>query len=212
MSKPSADKDTALNKVSVATRRLLLTGLSIVLTPVMLISIFGPLINRINTLYLEHRLNQVPSVDYAALKSVLENEWSFALFSYNTQMFTLLLAYCFIFIEFGRIFLPVFRKHRGEKLSELISQSTTTVIVISTMVLMILVGGYTFLSGMFSSPKIVALYLQGDLFSETIKFPPIESPITIARGIIVLQGLLLYYWDKRSLPSIFHNNTNDKTD
>lgn len=168
--------------------------ISYISSPVMLVSLFGPMIQRINLVLIEQRINFDTGKNFVDLKNLLDNLTTHGLLSYNTQIFVLLLAWILVYTEAARIVFPrVFSEKRDN--------SNLTWLLLVILAIMFFLGLVAFLSGFFASPSLIKLYepvnlsVVGDL-----TFPPFSSRITICRGILILYSLFFSYWQMKVLP------------
>jgi len=196
-------------------RSFLAAAIGYFFSPVVIIALFGPLIQYVNIVILRHRLSFQSEESMSGLLEALDGLWVSALISFNNQMFVLLLAWVFIFIEFVRVVQPQIRDYSFNRLRKLANQSTSTYLMLLIVVLFFFGGMFTFLAGAFASPKLISLYKPASLETAgVLTLPPFNSNITIARGLIIFQSLFFSYWEKSVLPNLISkdNNTHNEID
>ena len=184
-------------------RFLIATVISSFFNPVVIISLFGPLIQYVNIILLRYRLSLQLEEPLSELYELIDNIWVQALLSFNTQLFVLLLAWVFIFVEFARVVSPLIRKYNLEEIRVLVNGSTISYVMGLAILLFLFAGIFSFLNGTFASPNSIPLYLPKDkALIGRLTLPPFNSSVTIARGLIILQGVFFSYWERRILPEL----------
>lgn len=176
--------------------------------PVVLISLFGPLLLSVNLLSLRDALGfhygaTGVSGDFAELKEVLSNTWAYALIDFNVQLYTLMLAWIIFYVEVFGIGLKVMRRHTVTRVAKVINESTISLLLAVGIVLLFFSGVLVFFSGTLSGPGTVSHYLPNGLhISGGIRIPPFDSHITWFRGLILFFGVFLSLWEQKVLPKI----------
>ena len=189
-------------------RSVLWSLLKALFHPVVLISLFAPLILSLNLIALRDMLGFPYGVaevsgEYAGLKEALSNIWAYALIDFNVQLYTLMLAWIIFYVEVLGIGIKLTQRHTVPRVTNVIKSSTISLIFAICIVVLFFIGLAVFLSGALSGPNTVSLYLPNGLhISGGIRVPPFESSITWFRGLIVLCGFTLSWWEQSVLPRI----------
>ncbi|MCG8092942.1 MAG: hypothetical protein JAZ17_04810 [Candidatus Thiodiazotropha endolucinida] len=176
--------------------------------PVVLISLFGPLILSVNLLSLRDALGfpygqMGVTGDFLELKTVLNDAWAYALIDFNIQLYTLMLAWLVFYIEVFGLSLKLMRRYTVSRLKDVINDSTKSLVLATGIVLLFFGGIVVFFSGSLSGPDVVELYLPNGLnISGGIRIPPEESAISWFRLLILIFGIMLSLWEQRTLPKI----------
>ncbi|MGI8504284.1 MAG: hypothetical protein ACR2LR_24575 [Hassallia sp.] len=184
------------------------SGIKTLFHPVVLISLFGPLILSVNLLSLRYTLGFLYGADgvsgeFSELKTVLNDIWAYALIDFNVQLYTLMLAWIIFYVEVCGLSIKLMRRYTVARLKDVINGSTPSLILAAGITLLFFGGVLVFFSGSLSSPDTVRLYLPDGLnISGGIRVPPFESGITWFRGLILICGVLLSLWEQRVLPTI----------
>lgn len=170
--------------------------------PIFLISFIGPTVLTINLKLLRLAVNfPYGSSDisgaYIGLKASLNDPWSYALMDYYSQFYTLVLAFILFWIEVGGLTYRFL--HTSQKFSIALDRLRSSKLKLSILVLVFIEffgGTHLLISGALASAETVSLYLPSgkQLIEGSIHFPTLESPITWARGTLVVAGILLALW------------------
>lgn len=176
--------------------------------PVVLISLFGPLILSVNLISLRDSLGfpygqMGVTGDYQELKTALNDIWAYALIDFNIQLYTLMLAWLVFYIEVFGLSLNLMRRYTVSRIKDVIYGSTKSLMLATGIVLLFFGGVIVFFSGSLSGPDVVKLYLPNELnISGGIRIPPVESAISWFRLLILIFGIMLSLWEQRVLPEI----------
>jgi len=132
-------------------------------------------------------------------KTLLDNRYNYAFTSYNIQLFVLIMALVFLFIETIGYIIKIY--------SWKFNQSTYSAILTSVVIIFFggLILGFlgSLLSGSFASDKIIDLYLKSvelrplSFMGINVGAPPPTSPITKWRIAILIYGIIFAMWRKR---------------
>ncbi len=163
--------------------------IAVLFHPVLLISFFGPLVVGLN-------LRLVQLYD-SPLKKLLEDKWVFALIDFHLQFYTLILAYLFFWIEvFARAFWFIQKTPHVPTAIQALRDSAPAMLITTLVVLNLFGGAYALFSGQLASPETIELYLPSDAHRlGEIEIPPLESPITWFRALLVASGVVLGLWE-----------------
>ncbi len=176
--------------------------------PVVLISLFAPIILSVNLVALRDALQFQYGVtevtgNYPELKSILIDVWAYALIDFNIQLYTLMLAWFIFYIEVFGLAFALIKKYTLTGIGHIINNSTYSLFLALLFVVMFFAGVAIFFSGWLAGPETVKLYLpDGPNISGGIRMPPVESFISWFRLVIIISGMTLAIWEQKVLPNL----------
>ena len=151
--------------------------------------------NKLNIPY-GGNLNETPPIN-DELKKILDNQWGYALNDFNTQEFVVFLTIILmIFTLFSKFFNFNIDGEQFEFKPVSLPRTKHNIIIFTLTILFFIAGLFFLMNGTFAEPRYIRLYLpKNGIMDGSFHIPPLESPLTIFRGLLVLLGIYISYWN-----------------
>ena len=157
--------------------------------PVIFVTFLAPLTIQLAFLVLRDRMSQ-PDVkeQVPAFYNMLTDPKVYAPIDFSVQLYTAILGWVFLCFKLVPTFIEVI-KANGDTLDKTDKREMAQAI----MCVVVTIGGiFFFLFGIYWRVSVLQLYVK-DSIVYGLNFPPMGSPITWVRGIIVLAGFVLLW-------------------
>lgn len=159
-------------------------ALGILFNPVSLVAFASPIILTLNLIYTRNFAHG--SSD--ELVQLIDDPLFRAILDYRTQLTTVIIAFIFYLVDNARSYRAVMNGKTIEEFWQVIDGKLPRVINLVACGALLLIFLYTFVSGQLSRPEIIDYYVRPAGPLEVGLIPPLESPLTWARGLLILAG------------------------
>ena len=162
--------------------RLILRG---IIDPVIFVTTLAPVSIQLAFLFIRDKIlqtdlqNQIPE-----FYRLLTNPTAYALIDFSVQLYTACLGWIFLCFRLGPNFLHATRQNGDIDGRRVVGGAVCALVAIG--------GFYFFFIGGYWNVEVLQLYVKARV-TFGFHFPPIESPITWARGVIFIIGLSAFW-------------------
>ena len=180
---------------------------AILINPVFWISVLGPLIQSVNYVWLRSKIGIPYNADSAPTGleelrvTMNDNTWAYALNDFYTQIFVSIMSLIFVSIQTIKVYFEPLYQFTGEKVNSVFFSDSFTSFIYLFFLLFLLGSIYICLSGKLVSVEILRLYKPEKITGEN-RIPPIKSPLSLFRLIIIIYSLCFAIWSSTTLPSL----------
>ncbi len=199
-------------------RSIFVIFMKIIFHPVIIISLFGPIIIHINLSVFRDSINLSKDTTeivagLTGLKKAMSDVWVFALIDFSIQLYTTLLSWILLLID-AVLLIILLVKHSNDKkwqtnkLIHILGESKFSMALAVLIVILFIGGCVLFFSGHLSDIKTITYYLpEGSLIKGGMRIPPFSGFLTWFRGTILICGILMVCWKQYIFPKIIHVQT-----